>query len=177
MRGPGFCLERIGQGGRIGFNKTILADEPQAMVGSDSQNIGLAAPFEQAAQARIRSVHGIGQNKSTRDAGVERLFDEIAGDLGLGGEADRIRDLRLEAPLLRLSPRLLANKAAGRSAPGQTGSHKPGKRQFENSRCALLSPNIAGLRPPKTRLFSQSLFYPRSTHKESRDLKNYLYSR
>jgi len=93
MRGPGFCLERIGQGGRIGFNKTILADEPQTVIGSDSQNIGLAAIFEHAAQARIRSVHGIGQNKSTRDAGVKRLFDEIAGDLGLGGEADRIRGL------------------------------------------------------------------------------------
>lgn len=48
MTGPGFCLERIGQRCRIGLHKTVLVDEPQAVVGPHGQNIGLTAPFEHA---------------------------------------------------------------------------------------------------------------------------------
>jgi len=46
MTGPGFGLKRIAKRCRIGLHKTVLADEPQAMVGSYGQNIGLAAPFQ-----------------------------------------------------------------------------------------------------------------------------------
>ena len=51
MSGPGLGVERIGQHCRIGLLKAALADEPQTVIGFHSENIGLAAIFQHAAQA------------------------------------------------------------------------------------------------------------------------------
>ena len=60
MTGLGFSVERIAKRCSIGLHKTFLIHEPQALVGSLGQNIGLAASFEHAPQARIRPVHRAG---------------------------------------------------------------------------------------------------------------------
>ena len=81
--------------------KAALPDEPQTVIGFHSQNIGLAAIFQHAAQAQIRSVHGISQHKSARNAGIEGRCDEIAGNLGFGGEVNLFRHLRF-GPAVRV---------------------------------------------------------------------------
>ncbi len=97
-------------------------------------------------RARIRSIHRISQNKSARDAGIKRLFDEIAGDLGLGGEADRIRDLRLAPPRFVFRPGFGQIKPPvdqRLAKPARISHENADLRIFDAPRCPRILPGYA----------------------------------
>lgn len=81
------------------------------MIGPHRQHIRLAALFQHAPPARIRAISGVGEHIGAGRPRIERGGNQLARDLGLGGEADLFRHMRFAPPRVVFRPALGQIKA------------------------------------------------------------------